>query len=143
MKNSRPYRKARIWAWDAGIRRRLPRCGPASACSIWGSGAGFDAFLAARQVGTEGHVLGVDMTPAMVAKARANAATIGVANVEFRLGEIERLPVGDASVDVIMSNCVINLSPDKPAVFAEARNGIDGDGAGHLWLWTVGGPEVG
>jgi arsenite methyltransferase len=85
-----------------------------------GSGAGFDAFLAARQVGPGGHVLGVDMTAAMVAKARGNAVTAGVANVEFRLGEIEHLPVGDASVDVIMSNCVINLSPDKAAVFAEA-----------------------
>jgi arsenite methyltransferase len=85
-----------------------------------GSGAGFDAFLAARQVGPGGHVLGVDMTAAMVAKARANADKIGAANVEFRLGEIERLPVKDASVDVIMSNCVINLSPDKPTVFAEA-----------------------
>jgi SAM-dependent methyltransferase len=85
-----------------------------------GSGAGFDAFLAARQVGPEGHVIGVDMTPEMIAKARANAAKAGIANVEFRLGEIEHLPVADASVDVIMSNCVINLSPDKPAVFREA-----------------------
>jgi len=85
-----------------------------------GSGAGFDAFLAARQVGPDGHVLGVDMTAAMVAKARGNATKAGLANVEFRLGEIEHLPVTDASVDVIMSNCVINLSPDKAAVFAEA-----------------------
>lgn len=85
-----------------------------------GSGAGFDAFLAARQVGPGGSVLGVDMTAAMVAKARGNAATAGIANVEFRLGEIEHLPVSSGSVDVIMSNCVINLSPDKMAVFAEA-----------------------
>jgi arsenite methyltransferase len=85
-----------------------------------GAGAGFDAFLAARKVGPEGRVLGVDMTPAMVEKARANAAKAGLANVEFRLGEIEHLPVADGTVDVIMSNCVINLSPDKPAVFAEA-----------------------
>jgi arsenite methyltransferase len=85
-----------------------------------GSGAGFDAFLAARQVGPGGQVLGVDMTPAMVAKARDNAVKAGLTNVEFRLGEIEHLPVTDASVDVIMSNCVINLSPDKAAVFAEA-----------------------
>lgn len=85
-----------------------------------GSGAGFDAFLAARQVGPDSSVLGVDMTPSMVAKARENAVKAGVRNVEFRLGEIERLPVSDASVDVIMSNCVINLSPDKAAVFAEA-----------------------
>ncbi|QGF23464.1 arsenite methyltransferase [Raineyella fluvialis] len=85
-----------------------------------GSGAGFDAFLASRAVGTSGRVIGVDMTPAMVTKARANAETGGYATVEFRLGEIEHLPVADSSVDVIISNCVINLSPDKPAVFREA-----------------------
>jgi arsenite methyltransferase len=85
-----------------------------------GSGAGFDAFLAARQVGSQGRVIGVDMTAEMVAKAGRNAATVALTNVEFRLGEIERLPVADESVDVIMSNCVINLSPDKPAVFREA-----------------------
>ncbi len=85
-----------------------------------GSGAGIDAFLAAQQVGPTGRVIGVDMTPEMVAKARANAARTTFANVEFRLGEIEHLPVADASVDVITSNCVINLSPDKPAVFREA-----------------------
>lgn len=85
-----------------------------------GSGAGFDCFLAARAVGPEGRVIGVDMTPEMIAKARANAERAGVQNVEFRLGEIEALPVADSSVDVILSNCVINLSPDKPRVFAEA-----------------------
>lgn len=85
-----------------------------------GSGAGFDAFLAARQVGPTGRVIGVDMTPEMIARARANAGKAELAHVEFRLGEIERLPVPDASVDVVMSNCVINLSPDKPAVFREA-----------------------
>lgn len=85
-----------------------------------GSGAGFDAFLAARQVGESGHVIGVDMTPEMLSKARANAITGGYRNVEFRLGEIEHLPVADNSVDVILSNCVINLSPDKPQVFIEA-----------------------
>ena len=85
-----------------------------------GSGAGFDAFLSARAVGPTGHVIGVDMTPAMVSKARANAAQGDYANVEFRLGEIEHLPVADASVDVIISNCVINLSPDKAAVFRDA-----------------------
>ncbi len=85
-----------------------------------GSGAGFDAFLAARQVGPSGHVIGVDMTAEMLARARANAEKAGLAHVEFRLGEIEHLPVADASIDVIMSNCVINLSPDKPAVFREA-----------------------
>ncbi len=85
-----------------------------------GSGAGMDAFLAARDVGPNGRVIGVDMTPDMVDRARENARKAGVANVDFRLGEIERLPVADASVDIIISNCVINLSPDKPAVFAEA-----------------------
>ncbi len=85
-----------------------------------GSGAGFDAFLAARQVGAEGTVIGVDMTPDMVSKARANALKGGYANVEFRLGEIEHLPVADATVDVIISNCVINLSPDKAQVFRDA-----------------------
>ena len=85
-----------------------------------GSGAGFDALLAARQLAGTGRVLGVDMTPAMVTKARRNAAKAGFANVEFRLGEIEALPVADASVDLIISNCVVNLSPEKPRVFAEA-----------------------
>ncbi len=85
-----------------------------------GSGGGLDALLAARQVGPRGRVIGVDMTPDMVTKARANAEKAGVSNVELRLGEIERLPVADGSVDVIVSNCVINLSPDKRAVFREA-----------------------
>jgi SAM-dependent methyltransferase len=85
-----------------------------------GAGAGFDSFLAARQVGPSGKVIGVDMTPAMLEKARLNCGKAGFGNVEFRLGEIEHLPVADASVDVVISNCVINLSPDKAAVFAEA-----------------------
>lgn len=85
-----------------------------------GSGAGIDAFLAARAVGESGAVIGVDMTPDMVSKARANAEAGGFTNVEFRLGEIEHLPIEDASVDVIISNCVINLSPDKQSVFHEA-----------------------
>jgi len=85
-----------------------------------GSGAGFDCFLAARRVGRTGRVIGVDMTPEMVGKARENARRVEAPNVEFRLGEIEHLPVPDASVDVILSNCVINLSPDKSAVFREA-----------------------
>ncbi|MEJ5357882.1 MAG: arsenite methyltransferase [Desulfobacterales bacterium] len=85
-----------------------------------GSGAGFDCFLAARAVGPTGRVIGVDMTPEMIAKARSNAERAGVRNVEFRLGEIEALPVADRTIDVILSNCVINLSPDKPRVFAEA-----------------------
>src|SRR5215831_1536336 len=85
-----------------------------------GSGAGFDCFLAAKCVGRTGRVIGVDMTPEMVTKARGNARRVGAANVEFRLGEIEHLPVPDATVDVILSNCVINLSPDKAAVFHDA-----------------------
>ena len=85
-----------------------------------GSGAGFDCFLAAREVGETGRVIGVDMTPEMLAKARENARKTGAENVEFRLGEIEHLPVADGSVDVIISNCVLNLSPDKPAVLREA-----------------------
>ena len=85
-----------------------------------GSGGGFDCFLAAREVGTEGRVIGVDMTPQMVSKARGNARQAALENVEFRLGEIEYLPVADSSIDVIISNCVINLSPDKAQVFRDA-----------------------
>ncbi|RPH96508.1 methyltransferase domain-containing protein [candidate division KSB1 bacterium] len=85
-----------------------------------GSGGGLDCFLAARAVGPSGHVIGVDMTPQMLAKARGNAVKTGFTNVDFRLGEIEHLPVADNSVDLIISNCVINLSPDKPQVFCEA-----------------------
>ena len=85
-----------------------------------GSGGGIDAFMAARQVGPSGHVIGVDMTPEMLAKAERNRAAVGLENVEFRRGYIEDLPVEDNSVDVILSNCVINLSPDKAAVFREA-----------------------
>lgn len=85
-----------------------------------GSGGGFDCFLAAKQVGSTGRVIGVDMTPDMLSKARNNAVIGGYENVDFRLGEIENLPVADSSVDVIISNCVINLSPDKGRVFQEA-----------------------
>ena len=85
-----------------------------------GAGGGFDCFLAARAVGPTGRVIGVDMTADMVSRARKNAEKAQLGNVEFRLGEIEHLPVADASVDVIISNCVINLSPDKPAVFRDA-----------------------
>ena len=85
-----------------------------------GSGGGFDCFLAARQTGPRGQVIGVDMTPVMISKARQNAEKGGFDHVEFRLGEIENLPVADAFIDLILSNCVINLSPDKTRVFAEA-----------------------
>jgi SAM-dependent methyltransferase len=85
-----------------------------------GSGGGFDCFLAARAVGDKGYVIGVDMTPEMITKARRNAEKISLSHVDFRLGELENLPVGDGLVDVIISNCVINLSPDKERVFKEA-----------------------
>ena len=84
-----------------------------------GSGAGFDCFLAAERVGPDGLVIGVDMTPEMLERARANAQGSGFANVEFRLGEIEALPVADAMVDAVISNCVLNLSGDRPRVLAE------------------------
>jgi SAM-dependent methyltransferase len=85
-----------------------------------GSGAGFDAFLAAREVGPTGKVIGVDMTPAMLERARANAVKVGATHVEFREGRLEALPVDTASVDAVTSNCVINLAPDKAVVFREA-----------------------
>jgi len=85
-----------------------------------GSGGGFDCFLAARSVGPQGRVVGVDMTYDMLSLARSNAVKGGYTNIDFRLGEIEHLPVADATIDVILSNCVINLSPDKPQVFREA-----------------------
>lgn len=85
-----------------------------------GSGGGIDCFLAARQVGPEGRVVGLDMTPDMIKLARQNAKKLGVTNVDFRFGEMEEMPLPDESVDVVISNCVINLSPDKDAVFAEA-----------------------
>lgn len=84
-----------------------------------GSGAGFDAFLAAKRVGELGKVIGMDMIPEMVRKARANAEKLNISNVDFRLGKIEELTVSDSSVDVVISNCVINLSPDKSSVFRE------------------------
>lgn len=93
-----------------------------------GAGAGFDCFLVATRVGKSGKVIGVDMTPEMVEKARENAEKNGYKNVEFRLGEIENLPVGDNSVDVVISNCVINLSPDKERVFQEAYRALNPGG---------------
>lgn len=85
-----------------------------------GSGGGFDCFLAAKEVGENGRVIGVDMTPDMISKARRNAEKAGTSNIEFRLGEIESLPVADNTADIIMSNCVINLSPDKQSVYRDA-----------------------
>lgn len=93
---------------------------PGEAVLDLGSGGGFDCFLASRQVGNNGRVIGVDMTPEMISRARQNALKGGFTNTEFRLGEIEHLPVADQSVDVIISNCVINLSPDKQQVFEDS-----------------------
>jgi arsenite methyltransferase len=89
-----------------------------------GSGGGFDCFLAGKKVGDTGKVIGIDMTPAMVSKARQNAEKMGVTNVEFRLGEIEHLPVADNTANIIISNCVINLSPEKKAVFQDAYRAL-------------------
>jgi len=94
--------------------------GPRQVVVDLGSGAGIDCFLAAKKVGAKGHVIGVDMTPEMVGKARENARQGHYSNVEFRLGEIEQLPVADNSVDVVISNCVVNLVPDKGQVYREA-----------------------
>ncbi len=103
-----------------GNPRAIAALQPGQVVLDLGSGGGFDAFLAAREVGDNGRVIGVDMTPEMISKARNNAETAQFKNVEFRLGEIEHLPVADNTIDVIISNCVINLSPDKAQVFQDA-----------------------
>jgi SAM-dependent methyltransferase len=103
-----------------GNPRAIASIRPGETVLDLGSGAGIDCFLAARATGDKGLVIGVDMTPEMIARARSNAEKTGVKNAEFRLGEIEHLPVADKSVDVIISNCVINLSPEKRKVYAEA-----------------------
>ena len=103
-----------------GNPQAIAALGPGEIVVDLGSGAGFDCFLAAQQVGPSGRVIGVDMTHEMLKKARDNAATLGAENVEFRLGEIEHLPIADNTADVVMSNCVINLVPDKAQVYREA-----------------------
>jgi len=97
-----------------------------------GSGAGFDSFLAAKKVGTSGKVIGVDMTPEMIKKAQENANKYGYKNVEFRFGDIEKLPIDDNSIDIIISNCVINLAPDKLKVFKESYRVLKNDGCMFL-----------
>jgi arsenite methyltransferase len=103
-----------------GNPQAIARLMPGERVLDLGSGGGFDCFLAARQVGPTGHVIGVDMTSDMIERARGNAKKVGLPNVEFRLGEIEHVPVADSEVNVVISNCVINLSPEKAAVFREA-----------------------
>ncbi len=102
-----------------GNPRAIASIAPGETVLDLGSGGGFDCFLAATEIGESGHVIGIDMTPSMISKARANAVKGQYSQVEFRLGEIEHMPVADETVDVIISNCVINLSPDKKQVFAE------------------------
>ncbi len=108
-----------------------------------GSGAGIDVFLSAKAVGPTGHVIGVDMTPEMIDRARANARKGNYTNVEFRLGEIEHLPVADNSVDIVISNCVINLVPDKRAVYDEIHrvlrspDAVTGKAGGHFSISDV------
>jgi SAM-dependent methyltransferase len=126
--SSKNYAATELRDLPAGLADVSLGCGnPISAIDIragdtvmdLGSGGGLDCFLAAQKVGKDGRVIGVDMTPEMIAKAQANAQKVGAPNVEFRLGQIESIPAGDGEVDVVISNCVINLSPDKPAVFRE------------------------
>jgi arsenite methyltransferase len=108
-----------------------------------GSGAGIDVFISAKAVGAQGHVIGVDMTPEMIDRARANARKGSYTNVEFRLGEIENLPAADNSVDVVISNCVINLAPDKRRVYAEIHrvlrspDAVTGKSGGHFSISDV------
>lgn len=114
------YPKVQIWVWVVETHKTIASLKTGETVLDLGSGGGFDSFLAARAVGESGHVIGVDMTREMIFSARENVVKVGFGNVDFRLGEIENLPVPDSTVDVIISNCVINLSPEKPKVFKEA-----------------------
>jgi len=115
-------------AFGCGDPVTLASLAPGQTVLDLGSGGGIDCFLAGRKVGDSGHVIGVDMTPDMIDRARANLLKVGAKNVEFRLGEIEHLPVEDATVDVVISNCVINLSTDKPQVFREIHRVLKAGG---------------
>ncbi len=114
------FQKGKIWGWVCGNPQAIASLRAGETVLDLGSGGGFDCFLAAKAVGESGYVVGVDMTPEMISKSRKNADKAGYSNIEFRLGEIENLPVADNAVDVIISNCVINLSPEKGKVFKEA-----------------------
>jgi SAM-dependent methyltransferase len=111
-----------------GMPTRFVEILPGQTVLDLGSGAGIDVFLAAQKVGAQGLAIGVDMTEEMITKARTNAEKAGIANVDFRLGEIENLPVDDASVDLVLSNCVINLVPDKRRAFAEIHRVLKSGG---------------
>jgi SAM-dependent methyltransferase len=113
------YAKDADLSLGCGIPTAFASLAPGEVVVDLGSGAGNDAFIAARAVGAGGRVIGIDMTPEMIAKARANAEKLGTANVEFRLGEIEALPVESGTIDAVISNCVLNLVPDKEKAFAE------------------------
>ena len=112
--------QAAAMTYGCGNPQAIAALKPGEVAADLGSGGGLDCFLAARQVGLDGHVIGVDMTPEMIERARQNALTGEYTNVDFRLGEIEHLPIADATVDVVISNCVVNLAPDKRPVYAEA-----------------------
>lgn len=113
------YAKEADLALGCGVPTAFASLSPGETVVDLGSGAGNDAFIAASAVGAAGRVIGVDMTPEMIARARGNAQKVGTANVEFRLGEIEALPVDSGTADVVISNCVLNLVPDKRKAFAE------------------------
>ena len=111
--------KMPTWVWAAGYRRTLSTFKPGETVVDLGSGAGNDVFIARRIVGANGKVIGIDMTQAMIELARENAGKLGAENVEFRLGDIEHMPIDDNTADVVVSNCVINLVPDKLKAFQE------------------------